>query len=38
MRSVGEIRARGLVEGMDGVQPDAPYAVCVMLKEDWNPV
>ena len=37
MRPVGEIRTRGLVEGVDGVQPDAPYAVCVLLKEDWNP-
>lgn len=37
MRSVGEIRTRGLVEGLDAVQPDAPYAATVMLREDWRP-
>ena len=38
LRPVGEIRTRGLVEGVDGVQPDAPYAACVLLKEEWNRV
>jgi RimJ/RimL family protein N-acetyltransferase len=31
----GEIRSRGLVEGRAGVQDDAPYAVCVLLRRDW---
>lgn len=37
MRPVGEIRARGLVEGMAAVQPDAPYAATVMLEEERRP-
>jgi RimJ/RimL family protein N-acetyltransferase len=37
MRSVGEIRTRGLVEGVTGVRGDAPYAACVLLREDWQP-
>lgn len=36
MRYAGEIRSRGLVEGIDGEQDDAPYAVCVLLREDWQ--
>jgi RimJ/RimL family protein N-acetyltransferase len=35
MRYAGEIRSRGLVEGVDGERDDAPYAVCVLLREDW---
>jgi len=35
MRYAGEIRSRGLVEGM-GEQDDAPFAVCVLLREDWT--
>jgi RimJ/RimL family protein N-acetyltransferase len=36
MRSVGEIRTRGVVEGEAAVRDDAPYAVCVLLREDWE--
>jgi RimJ/RimL family protein N-acetyltransferase len=36
MRYVGEIRSRGLVEGVAGEQDDAPFAVCVLLREDWD--
>ncbi len=36
MRYAGEIRSRGIVEGSAGEQDDAPYAVCVMLREDWR--
>lgn len=36
MREAGEIRARGLVEGVAGVRDDAPYAASVLLKEDWQ--
>jgi len=35
MRYAGEIRSRGTVEGVEGEQDDAPYDVCVMLREDW---
>lgn len=35
MTYVGEIRSRGLVEGSTEEQDDAPYAVCVLLREDW---
>lgn len=34
MRYAGEIRSRGMVEGVDGEQDDAPYAVCVLLCRD----
>jgi RimJ/RimL family protein N-acetyltransferase len=34
MRYAGEIRSRGIVEGMDGERADAPYAVCVLLRKD----
>ncbi len=37
MRYAGEVRSRGMVEGLDGVQDDAPFAVCVLLKRDWEP-
>jgi hypothetical protein len=33
MRYAGEIRSRGIVEGLEGVQEDAPFAVCVRLRE-----
>jgi RimJ/RimL family protein N-acetyltransferase len=36
MRYAGEIRSRGLAEGLDGVQDDAPFAVCVLLRRDWE--
>jgi RimJ/RimL family protein N-acetyltransferase len=36
MRYAGEIRSRGLAEGLDEVQDDAPYAVCVLLRGDWR--
>lgn len=36
MRYVGEIRSRGIVEGMREEQDDAPFAVCVLLREDWD--
>jgi RimJ/RimL family protein N-acetyltransferase len=36
MRYAGEIRSRGLVEGVAGERDDAPYAVCVLLREDWS--
>lgn len=37
MRYVGEIRSRGMVEGVAGEQDDAPFAVCVLLRGDWDP-
>jgi RimJ/RimL family protein N-acetyltransferase len=36
MRYAGEIRSRGMVDGVDGEQDDAPHAVCVLLREDWS--
>ena len=36
MRYAGEIRSRGIVEGADGEQDDAPFAVCVLLRRDWD--
>lgn len=36
MRYAGEIRSRGLVEGVEREQDDAPFAVCVLLREDWE--
>ena len=36
MRYAGEIRSRGLADGLDGVQEDAPFAVCVLLRADWG--
>jgi RimJ/RimL family protein N-acetyltransferase len=36
MRYAGEIRSRGMVEGVDGERDDAPYAVCVLLRTDWD--
>jgi RimJ/RimL family protein N-acetyltransferase len=37
MRYAGEIRSRGMVEGAEAEQDDAPFAVCVLLRRDWNP-
>lgn len=34
MRYAGEIRSRGMVEGIAGEQDDAPHAVCVLLRRD----
>jgi RimJ/RimL family protein N-acetyltransferase len=36
MRYRGEIRSRGMVEGADTEQDDVPFAVCVLLRRDWN--
>jgi RimJ/RimL family protein N-acetyltransferase len=36
MRYVGEIRSRGMVEGIGGEHENAPFAVCVLLRRDWN--
>ena len=36
MRYAGEIRSRGIVEGTEGERDDAPFAVCVLLRRDWN--
>ncbi len=36
MRYAGEIRSRGIVEGADTEQDDAPFAVCVLLRRDWK--
>ncbi len=36
MRYAGEIRSRGIVEGADGEQDDAPFAVCVVLRREWD--
>jgi RimJ/RimL family protein N-acetyltransferase len=37
MRYAGEIRSRGVVEGVDRERDDAPYAVCVLLRREWDP-
>jgi RimJ/RimL family protein N-acetyltransferase len=34
MRYAGEIRSRGMVEGLAGERDDAPFAVCVLLRTD----
>lgn len=34
MRYAGEIRSRGIVEGREGEQDDAPFAVYVLLRDD----
>ena len=34
MRSVGEIRSRGMVEGEHQVRDDAPFAVAIALAAD----
>jgi RimJ/RimL family protein N-acetyltransferase len=36
MRYAGEIRSRGMVEGVNGEQDDAPFAVCVVLRREWD--
>jgi RimJ/RimL family protein N-acetyltransferase len=38
MRYAGEILSRGIVEGADEEQDDAPFAVCVLLRRDWDRV
>jgi hypothetical protein len=38
MRYAGEIHSRGMVEGVEGEQYDAPFAVCVLLRRDWDRV
>ena len=32
LRYAGEIRSRGMVEGVEGLQDDAPFAVLVLLR------
>jgi Acetyltransferases, including N-acetylases of ribosomal proteins len=32
MRYAGEIRSRGMIEGLAGEQADAPFAVCILLR------
>jgi RimJ/RimL family protein N-acetyltransferase len=34
MRNVGEVRSRGVVEGVEGERVDAPFAVCVLLRRE----
>jgi len=36
MRYAGEIRSRGMIEGTNEEQDNAPFAVCVLLREDWD--
>jgi hypothetical protein len=36
MHYAGEIRSRGLVEEVDGGQVDASFAVCALLRRDWD--
>jgi RimJ/RimL family protein N-acetyltransferase len=36
MRYMGEIRSRGMVEELAAEQDDAPFAVCVLLRADWE--
>jgi RimJ/RimL family protein N-acetyltransferase len=36
MRYAGEIRSRGMVHGMEGEQDDAPFAVSVLVRKDWD--
>jgi hypothetical protein len=36
MHYAGEIRSRGMVEGAAVPQDDAPFAVCVLLRRDWD--
>jgi RimJ/RimL family protein N-acetyltransferase len=35
MRYAGEIRSRGIAEGLAKERDDAPYAVSVLLRRDW---
>jgi RimJ/RimL family protein N-acetyltransferase len=36
MHYAGEIRSRGIAEGAAAPQDDAPFAVCVLLRGDWD--
>jgi hypothetical protein len=36
MQYAGEIRSRGMAERLERVQDDAPFAVCVLLRRDWE--
>ena len=36
MRYAGKIQSRGIVEGAEEERDDAPYAVCVLLRGDWD--
>lgn len=36
MQYAGEIRTRGMVEDVDEERDDAPFAVCVLLRRDWD--
>ena len=37
MRYAGEIRSRGMVEGVEGEQDDAPFAVCLLFRNEARP-
>ncbi|HZU73136.1 MAG TPA: GNAT family N-acetyltransferase [Acidimicrobiales bacterium] len=37
MEYVGEIRSRGMVEGLEGEHDDAPFTVFRRLRTDWKP-
>ncbi len=37
MRYAGEIHSRGMVEGLEGEHDDAPFAVHVLLREEYQP-
>ncbi|WP_446663520.1 GNAT family N-acetyltransferase [Flexivirga sp. B27] len=36
MRYAGEVRSRGLVEGERTERDDAPFATCVLLRDEWS--
>jgi RimJ/RimL family protein N-acetyltransferase len=36
MRHAGEIRSRGLVQGTEGEQDNAPFIVYIMLRQHWG--
>ena len=38
MRYAGEIRSPGIAEGEDAVREDAPFAVCVILRDEPRPL
>lgn len=35
MRYTGEVRSPGFVEGVAELREDAPFATCVLLRDDW---
>jgi hypothetical protein len=36
MQYAGAIRSRGRFKGIAGKQDGAPFAVCAVLRTDWN--